>query len=63
MFHNYDKQEIYDECKLKAIDISTKNFVIDFGKEEAKIAFDLEEKDFDKILTESRPEQRPIRWM
>lgn len=62
-FYNYDDKEIYENCKQKALDISTKNFVIEFGKDEAQIAFDLQECDFNGLLTASRPEKRPIRWM
>ncbi|CAG8960332.1 hypothetical protein HYFRA_00012406 [Hymenoscyphus fraxineus] len=62
-FENYDDPDIYAECQKKVLDIASQNFVIEFGRDEAQIAFNLEEDDFNKLLTDPRPQQRPIRWI
>jgi hypothetical protein len=62
-FADFDNKPIYDERKALALDPNTRNFVVEFGKHEARIAFNLEADGIGNLLKEERSIERPIRWM
>ncbi|TVY85132.1 hypothetical protein LSUE1_G000421 [Lachnellula suecica] len=62
-FQNYDNPDVFKESEQFALDPATKNFVVDFGLDEAQIAFDLGEAEFNSILQTPHPAERPIRWI
>jgi hypothetical protein len=41
----------------------TRNFVVEFGLNKARIAFDLDEGPFKSLLDTPQPFERPIRWV
>jgi len=62
-FVDLDDLEVYEGIATKVCNVTTKNFVVDFGKDDAKIAYDLSTQSFDEALKEERLAERPIRWM
>ncbi|RDL41990.1 uncharacterized protein BP5553_01969 [Venustampulla echinocandica] len=63
VFADFDDEKVYSTSRKYALDGSTKNFVVDFGKDSAQVAFDLQKIDFEILLKAERPKQRPIRWI
>ena len=63
LFADFDNEHVFNASQRWAFDQTTKNFVIEFGLNEAQIAFDLSEGQFREFLEDGAPEQRPIRWM
>ena len=64
LFANFDNEDVYKESLRRALNDNTLNFVVEFGKDEAKIAFDLDEQHVKSLLAEgSKPAKRPVRWM
>ena len=62
-FADFDDKHTYEEGKLLALDPATRNFVVEFGKDEAQIAWDLRPDDVDSLLKAERSVERPVRWM
>lgn len=62
-FENYDDESVYLQSLTRAVDPATRNFVIDFGKDYARIAFDSSAEDAKKLLDTPRDGERQIRWM
>lgn len=62
-FQDFDNADIYQISKRKAQDQSTKNFVVEFGKSEAQIAFDVGVEHVRTLLSSPAPAERPVRWM
>ena len=62
-FEDLDNKAIYDQSLAKVLDESTRNFVVDFGQKEAKIAFNLGVDDVNALLKTGPPKERPVRWM
>lgn len=62
-FQNFDEKTVYEESKSLAVSAKTHNFVVEFSKEEAQVAFNLGAQDIEKLLNEEKSEARPIRWM
>ena len=62
-FADFDDQTIYGESQLRAQDELTRNFVIEFGKDKAHIAFDLGAGDIESLLKAVRGDNTPVRWM
>lgn len=62
-FANFDDKAVYDQSLAQVLDESTRNFVVEFGKEEAKIAFDLVVQDIEGLLQSGVPPERSVRWM
>ncbi|KAH8808293.1 hypothetical protein F5884DRAFT_791748 [Xylogone sp. PMI_703] len=63
LFRNYDDVSVYQESELRALEPTTHNFVVEFGKNEAQISFDLDAAQFQLLLDSERPESRPARWI
>jgi hypothetical protein len=62
-FADYDVEEVYEESRAFAKDPSTSNFVVEFGREQAQIAFDLDISQFQTLISKPTPEERQLRWM
>ena len=62
-FADFDDETIYGKSLARACLPTTLNFAVEFGKEEARIAFDLSANDVQTLLESSAPQGRPVRWM
>jgi hypothetical protein len=62
-FEDFDDEEVYRNSELRALDESTRNFVVEFGKAKAHIAFNLGTGDLQKLFDSERNEEKPVRWM
>ncbi len=62
-FANFDNEQTYNESQKRALNEATRNFVVNFGANEAKIAFDLQADGIRDILYHVAPAERPVRWM
>ncbi|KAI9644656.1 hypothetical protein NHQ30_006680 [Ciborinia camelliae] len=66
-FADFDKQVTYEASLEIARNESTRNFVVEFGKLEARIAFDLNACQVAELLnepsTEAERERPPVRWI
>lgn len=63
LFADFDNKEIYDQSLALALDESTINFVVDFGRQQAQIAFNLGFSDIEAQLKSGNLPERPVRWM
>jgi hypothetical protein len=64
-FLDFDDVVVYKQAQEKVIDHKTRNFVVEFGQKNARIAFDIDHTEFEALLP-SNHESRlamPIRWM
>jgi hypothetical protein len=62
-FADFDDKQTYNDSQSRALLERTRNFVVQFGKEEAQIAFDLDADDVQTLLDTPSPVERPVRWM
>lgn len=62
-FADLDDEQVYDDSHIRALERTTRNFVVEFGKDAAEIAFDLQADDIENLLKAERAQERPIRWM
>lgn len=62
-FADYDDGEVYAASNEKALSAATGNFVVEFGVNEARIAFDQEEGQLREFLDTPQSPDRPVRWM
>ena len=66
-FANFDDQAICDASLERALNEKTRNFVVEFGRCEAQIAFDLNADQVEELLNEPSTEAErvrpPVRWM
>jgi hypothetical protein len=62
-FADFDDENVYRQSQSRALNELTLNFVIEFGKDDAHIAFDLGTGDVQKLLDSERNEKTPVRWM
>jgi hypothetical protein len=63
-FQDFDDESVYRAAMDRAQSKSTKNLVVEFGREEVRIAFDIDAKGARTLLEDSiRPAERPVRWM
>jgi hypothetical protein len=61
-FQDFDVESVYRVATDRAD--STRNIVVEFGREEAQIAFDIATEGVRTLLGDSnRPALRPVRWM
>ena len=63
IFDNFDDEEVYNASQRRALDELTRNFVVEFGKSKAQIAFDWGTGDITKLFGSERNEETPVRWM
>ena len=62
-FADYEDAKVYAASQTFACESATLNFVVEFGKDEAQIAFDVKEDQLDVLLSKPKNPDRPIRWM
>ncbi|KAI0391168.1 hypothetical protein F5Y17DRAFT_441748 [Xylariaceae sp. FL0594] len=63
-FEDFDLQQVFDKATPHAASLKSQNFVVEFGPERARIAFDLDADDFEGILEGPRDtKDYPIRWI
>lgn len=62
-FENYDDESVFERCQNKALDEGTHNFVVDFGRDATRIVFDVAAEEIQELLSASKDEKCPIRWM
>ena len=62
-FADFDDEQTYNDSQSRALLERTRNFVVQFGKEEAQIAFNLDADDVQTLLETPNPVERPVRWM
>jgi hypothetical protein len=62
-FRNFDDVDVYRASQASALDESTRNFIVEFGKAHAHIAFNLGAEDYQEIYESKRPQTKPVRWM
>lgn len=67
IFADFDTKPIYEASLERARNENSRNFVVEFGKLEARIAFDLNAVHMERLLdgpsTEAERERPPVRWM
>ncbi|KAI1322002.1 hypothetical protein F5Y16DRAFT_416459 [Xylariaceae sp. FL0255] len=64
LFEDFDLKEVFDKAKPHAESFTSLNFVVEFGPERARIAFDLDEAHFRNLISSKQNEQDyPIRWI
>lgn len=62
-FEDFDDESVYRESQRRALDETTFNFVVEFGKDRAHIAFNLGTNDVQKLFEAERHEETPVRWI
>ncbi len=62
-FSDFDDEKVFADSWECAQRLTTGNFVIEFGKGEAQIAFDLTVQDVKDLLERPASGERPVRWM
>ncbi|KAI2635024.1 hypothetical protein GGS21DRAFT_490233 [Xylaria nigripes] len=63
-FEDFDLDEVFQKARLHATDLASQNFVVEFGFERARVAFDLEAADIRDLLEGERDTKNyPIRWI
>lgn len=63
-FEDFDLDEVFQKAVPHAGNSNSQNFVVEFGPEKARIAFDLDSADIEALLKTERDIQGyPIRWM
>lgn len=62
-FADLDDQGTFDHAEKYATAEGCKNFMVEFGPNHARIAYNLEDPDIEERLGAKREEEFPIRWM
>ena len=62
-FKNFDDENVYNQSQDHALNHATKNFVVEFGKEQAHIAFNIDVNDVQTMLSTAHEPEKPVRWM
>ncbi|KAL4934722.1 uncharacterized protein BDV17DRAFT_13333 [Aspergillus undulatus] len=62
-FHNIDEASHFRHYSALLKDVETRNFVLDFGNEDAWCAVDLEKEDITTLLTHNKPKCFGTRWI
>ncbi|OTB01525.1 hypothetical protein M426DRAFT_323410 [Hypoxylon sp. CI-4A] len=62
-FHDFDKDDIYQMAEDHVTNENSKNFVVEFAHEKARIAFDLTKENIDELLARNPDDSYPIRWI
>lgn len=66
VFHDFDLEHVFKKAEQHVRNEESKNFVVEFGSERARIAFDFDIDDARKLLLDQDPDEKkeyPIRWM
>ncbi|KAK6843172.1 hypothetical protein PG995_002173 [Apiospora arundinis] len=63
-FLDLDDKDTFDQAERYATHIKCKNFVVEFGPEHARIAYDFDDAQIEELLNARRDEaQYPVRWI
>ncbi|KAI1137032.1 hypothetical protein F5Y05DRAFT_389943 [Hypoxylon sp. FL0543] len=62
-FEDFDLDEVFKKAQLHVTDENSTNFVVEFGYERARIAFNLSTDDMKEVLDQNPDEDYPIRWV
>ncbi|TRX98131.1 hypothetical protein FHL15_000776 [Xylaria flabelliformis] len=63
-FEDFDLEEVFKKATPHANNLASHNFVVEFGPERARIAFDLDGVDIEELLKGPRDTNHyPIRWI
>lgn len=62
-FDDFDNEVVYADSLGQATDQHARNFVVQFGKAEAQVAFNLNYDKFKALLEGPMPAERPVRWI
>ncbi|KAK8048560.1 hypothetical protein PG994_010290 [Apiospora phragmitis] len=62
-FCDLDDQAKFDHTERYATSERCKNFMVEFGPDHARIAYDLKDSDIEECLGADRDEEFPIRWI
>ena len=62
-FTNFDDESVYNQSLELALNGATKNFVVEFGREQAHIAFNIDADDVQTLLSTAHEVEKPVRWM
>lgn len=62
-FRDFDDETVYQQSLDRALNDAARNFVVEFGKSKAHIAFDLGVEDAKALLSTERKSEIPVRWM
>ncbi|KUJ20548.1 uncharacterized protein LY89DRAFT_579513 [Mollisia scopiformis] len=62
-FENYDDAGVYQRSTNRGLLQETRNFVVEFGRSQAQIAFDVEAEHVQSLLDTPAPAERPVRWI
>ena len=66
IFENFDDPAVYRRAQEELLDPLARNFVVEFGADEAKIAFDVDPATFERRIKYHDPPRAvgtPVRWM
>ncbi|KAK8042036.1 hypothetical protein PG993_006559 [Apiospora rasikravindrae] len=62
-FSDLDEQDTFDHAEKYATAEGCKNFMVEFGPNHARIAYNLEDSDIEERLRAERDKEHPIRWI
>ncbi|KAI1387074.1 uncharacterized protein F4822DRAFT_412020 [Hypoxylon trugodes] len=64
-FKDFDLDDVFKEAEQRVVDKLSKNFVVEFGYDRARIAFDLGNEEIKELLERDPDPQKdyPIRWI
>jgi hypothetical protein len=65
-FEDYDDADVYRDVQGWLQSPKARNFVVEFGQNEAKIARDLDSNQFERLIKleeRQKSSDRPVRWM
>ena len=62
-FQDFDDPQNYESLRKSATAEKTRNFVVQFGAEQAQIAIDLNPEQLQQFLMTRKDPNMPIRWM
>lgn len=63
-FEDFDLEDVFQKATPHAVNPTSQNFVVEFGPEKARIAFDIDAVDIEELLKGNKDANvYPIRWM
>jgi len=62
-FKDFDDKDVYNESQALALNNATRNFIVEFGKEQAHIKFNIDADDVQALLSTDHEPEKPVRWM
>ncbi|KAI0426801.1 hypothetical protein F5Y09DRAFT_50152 [Xylaria sp. FL1042] len=63
IFEDFDLDEVFQKATPHAENLNSQNFIVEFGPDRARIAFDIGSDHIEKLLASERDENYPIRWI